>query len=154
MRGKWVLIAAVLAALLAGGCAPAAAPPPTALTVAEGQETITDVSLTDAIELTGLWRFRQVEMFSEEMTTPDYDDSTWDQVRAPAPWSEQGLEDRVGKAKVVIYRRQVQVPADWEGKPIGISAWFWSKPRRWRNWFKVRAKWWRCQEMGTAPTFS
>jgi dienelactone hydrolase len=30
----------------------------------------------------------------------------------------------VGQAKVVVYRRQVDVPADWQGKPIGISAWF------------------------------
>lgn len=126
MRGKWVLIAAILAALLAGGCGPAAAPTPTPtpLAVAEGQEVITDVSLTEAIELTGLWRFRQVEAFSEEMARPDYDDSDWDQVRAPAPWSEQGLEDLVGQSKVVVYRRQVEVPADWEGRPIGISAWF------------------------------
>jgi len=126
MERNCVLIVVVLAALLAGGCAPSAAPPPTLtpLAVGEGQEAITDVNLTDAIELTGLWRFRQVEIFNEEMARPDYDDSGWNRVYAPAPWSEQGLGDLVGKAKVVVYRRQVQVPADWEGKPIGISAWF------------------------------
>ena len=124
MRGKCVLIAAVLVVLLAGGCAPAATPSPTPTPLAEGQEMITDVSLTNAIELTGLWRFRQVEMFSQEMAGPDYNDSDWGEVQAPAPWSEQGLGDLVGQAKVVVYRRQVQVPADWQGKPIGISAWF------------------------------
>ena len=126
MKGKCVLIAAALVTLLAGSCAPAAtpSPTPTPLILAEGQEAITDVSLTDAIALTGLWRFRQVEMFSQEMAGLDYDDSDWGEVQAPDSWSEQGLGDWVGQAKVVVYSRQVQVPADWEGKPIGISAWF------------------------------
>ena len=126
--GHHVLIAAVLVILLAGNCAPATAPPPTPtptpLALAEGQEAIADVSLRDAIELTGPWRFRQVEMFTGEMAGPDYDDSGWGEVQAPALWSEQGLGDLVGEAKVVVYRRQVQVPADWKGKLIGISAWF------------------------------
>jgi len=124
MRCRGAQIAAVLALLLIGGCAPTAAPPATPLVLAEGQEAILDVSLTHAIELSGPWRFQQVEMFSQEMTQPDYDDSGWGEVHAPAPWAEQGLADWAGQAKVVIYRRQVEVPADWEGEQIGISAWF------------------------------
>lgn len=146
MRGKSIVIALVLVALLTGSCAPTEAPTPTLLAVAatptsallataavptatppavaEGQEAINDVSLTGAIELTGQWRFRQVDALSDELIRPEYDDSGWEQVRAPAPWSEQGLGKWVGQAKLVVYRRQVEVPADWEGKRIGISAWF------------------------------
>ena len=126
MIGRGILIAALLTVLSIGGCTQATAPPPApaSLVLAEGQEAIADVSLTDAIELTGLWRFQQVEMFSPEMTQPNYDDSGWDEVLAPTPWAEQGLGDWAGQAKVVVYRRQVEVPADWQGKQIGISAWF------------------------------
>ncbi|UCC62046.1 MAG: dienelactone hydrolase family protein [Anaerolineae bacterium] len=126
MRRRGVLIVAMLALLLIGGCAPTATSPatPTPLVLAEGQKELTDVSLTNAIELTGQWLFRQVEMFSQEMTEAGYDDSGWDEVLAPAPWAEQGLGDWAGQAKVVVYRRQVEVPADWQGKQIGISAWF------------------------------
>jgi len=126
MIGRGILIAALLTVLSIGGCTQTDTPPPAPapLALAEGQEAIADVSLTDAIELTGLWRFQQVEMFSQEMTKPDYDDSGWDEAVAPAPWAEQGLGDWTGQAKVVVYRRQVEVPADWQGKQIGISAWF------------------------------
>jgi len=127
---KCVPTAIVLFVLLIGSCTPAATPsptpPPTPTTpaLAEGQELITDVSLTQAVELTGQWRFRQVDMFSQDMTGPDYDDSGWKQTQAPAPWSEQGLGKLAGQSKVVVYRRQIQVPAGWAGKPVGISAWF------------------------------
>jgi dienelactone hydrolase len=126
MKGKYARIAAVLAVLVAGSCAPASAPSPTPIppALAEGQEPITDVSLTDAIELSGTWRFRPVEAFNEEMAQPEYDDGDWGEVQAPAPWSEQGLGDWVGHAEVVVYRRQVDVPADWKGEPVGVSAWF------------------------------
>jgi dienelactone hydrolase len=126
MRGKSALVAAVLVVLLAGNCAAPAAPSatPTHLVPAEGQESITDVSLVNAVGLTGVWRFRPVEAFNEKMAGLDYDDSDWAEIQAPAPWSEQGLEEQVGHPQVVIYRRQIDVPADWEGKPIGISAWF------------------------------
>ena len=66
MIGRGILIAALLTVLSIGGCTQTTAPPPApaSLVLAEGQEAIADVSLTDAIELTGLWRFQQVEMFS------------------------------------------------------------------------------------------
>jgi len=126
MIRKCIPIATALAVLVVGGCAPATAPPPTPtpLALAEGQEALTDVSLTDAVELAGEWRFRQVDVFNQEMAGPGYDDSDWGQVQAPTPWTEQGLGDLVGQATVVVYRRQVQVPTGWKSKPVGISAWF------------------------------
>ncbi|MCR4406633.1 MAG: hypothetical protein NUW24_06900 [Anaerolineae bacterium] len=124
MKAKCILVTIALAVVSASGCTSAIGPSPTPLILAEGQEAITDVSLTNVIELSGLWRYQQVEMFNAEMTEPDYDDSGWAEVQAPASWSEQGLKELVGQARVVVYRRQIQVPAEWQGKPVGISAWF------------------------------
>jgi hypothetical protein len=98
--------------------------PPTAIPLLPGQELIRDVSLTNSIDLTGKWRFSQVKGFSESLTLPGFDDSQWADTDAPAAWAAQGLADQVGKGVIVVYRRQVDVPAGWKGKPTGIHAWF------------------------------
>jgi hypothetical protein len=98
--------------------------PPTAVPLLPGQELIQDVSPTSSIDLAGKWRFSQVKGFSESLTLPGFDDSQWADVDAPAAWTAQGLADQVGKGVIVVYRRQVDVPAEWKGKPAGIHAWF------------------------------
>lgn len=97
---------------------------PTPLVLTSGQEAIPDVSLDDAISLIGRWRTRRVELFSEEMAQPGFDDSDWEEVEAPATWDAQGMAELIGEAAVVVYRRQIEVPAAWQGKRVGISAWF------------------------------
>lgn len=85
---------------------------------------ILDVSLENFIDLTGKWRFSQMKAFNDSVTLPGFDDSQWAEVNAPASWDAQGLADQIGKGTVVVYRRQVEVPAEWKGKPVGIHAWF------------------------------
>ncbi|HEX9027626.1 MAG TPA: hypothetical protein VF823_00545 [Anaerolineales bacterium] len=148
MHKLWI---GLLILILAAGCAapaqpsPTAAPvspspaptlpPPTATPVppeptetpiplAPGQELIPDVSLVNSIDLADKWRFSQVKAFSESLTQPGFDDSQWAETSAPAGWDAQGLADQVGKGTIVIYRRTVDVPAGWKGKPAGIHAWF------------------------------
>jgi hypothetical protein len=100
--------------------------PPTAAPtlIPPEQEAIPDVLLDGAIDLSGKWRFSQVKMFKVDMTRPEFDDSQWQEVDAPASWETQGMKDLVGTGSVVLYRRKVQVPADWQGSPVGIAAWF------------------------------
>jgi|GEM_PF-1019152 len=139
MRKTLALRAAALVALVAvSSCAPPPSPaapqtlPPTALAVAsptspqvaEGEELLTDVSLSEAIDLSGMWRCQVVQALTDEIVMPEYDDAHWPEVEAPASWSKQGMADLVGQAKVVVYRRRVEVPASWQGQTIGISAWF------------------------------
>lgn len=104
--------------------APTLEPSPTSVPLLPGQEAIRDVSLENAVNLNGKWRYAQVKAFKEDMTRPEFDDSQWTEIDAPAPWDDQGMADQVGKGTVVVYRRQVDVPAEWKGQPIGIQAWF------------------------------
>ena len=103
---------------------PATPLPATAIPLLPGQELIKDVSLKNSIDLTGKWRFSQVKAFNDSLTLPQFDDSQWMEVDAPAAWAAQGLADQVGKGVIVVYRRQVDVPPEWKGKPVGIHAWF------------------------------
>ncbi|HZQ07362.1 MAG TPA: hypothetical protein VFD70_12350 [Anaerolineae bacterium] len=135
-----ILIACCLLLLALGvvNCAPAPAAnntpapgtalvaPPTSAAplLAPGQESIPDVGLEQAIPLTGDWRYKRVQLFNPEMAQPQFDDSQWTITHAPAPWQSQGLEQYIGQPTIMAYRRQVEIPGEWRGKPIGISAWF------------------------------
>ena len=106
-------------------------------TGAKEREFVTDVSLTTAINLTGEWRFKKIGFIDESMVQPEYDDSTWPTVQTPAPWEEQGIEWQIGDIPVVLYRRTITVPAEWEGQPIGISCWFSNQSVVYVNGIKV-----------------
>ncbi len=148
MQKLWL---GLLILILAAGCAAPAQPSPTAtilpptvpptlppptstplppeptvtpIPLAPGQELIPDVSLVNSIDLTGKWRFSQVKAFNDSLTQPGFDDSQWAETTAPAAWDAQGLAEQVGKGTIVVYRRSVDVPAEWKGKPTGIHAWF------------------------------
>lgn len=88
------------------------------------QEVILDVSIREFVSLSGIWRAQVVDQFREEMARPEYDDSGWRSVYAPASWSEQGWGVWIGQPKLIVYRRTVDVPDSWKGKAIGINAWF------------------------------
>ena len=114
-----------LLATLVTSCAPGLAVP-TLLPVqaGSGQELLPGVSESAPISLTGKWRAQRVEAFSDELVAPDFDDSAWTEVTAPAPWGEQGFSDIEGTPNIVVYRKKVDVPRAWKGKGVGISAWF------------------------------
>ncbi len=99
-------------------------PTPTSITLLLGQEAIQDVSLENSLDLSGKWFYAQVDAFQAEMTQPEFDDSQWTEVEAPARWDDQGMADQVGKGIVIVYRRQIDIPAEWEGQTVGIHAWF------------------------------
>ena len=52
----------------------------------------------------------------------DLDDSSWAVASAPGRWTDQGIPH--DELTVVVYRKTVRVPAEWKGRAIGISAWF------------------------------
>jgi predicted esterase len=91
---------------------------------ASGQELITGVSESAAVSLAGKWRAQKVDAFRDELVAPGFDDSTWTEVTAPAPWAEQGFGDLEGTPGMVVYRTKVDVPRAWNRKAVGISAWF------------------------------
>lgn len=93
-------------------------------TLPKEKEFITDVSFTVAINLSGEWRFKKMEFVNESMVQPEYDDSNWLTVQAPATWEEQGIEWEMWDIPLVLYRRTLTIPAEWEGQSIGISCWF------------------------------
>jgi hypothetical protein len=114
-----------LSAMLVAACA-SGPPAPTLVPVqaAAGGELIAGVSESAAIPLTGKWRAQHVAAFSDELVAPDFDDSSWSEVTAPASWTEQGFGDLEGAPGIVVYRTKVDVPRAWKGKTVGISAWF------------------------------
>jgi hypothetical protein len=121
---RFVCLVGLLSTLLTS-CAPGA-PAPTLLPVeaAAGEELLPGVSESAAISLAGRWRAQNVEAFSDQFVAPDFDDSTWSEVTAPASWVEQGFGDLEGIPSMVVYRTKVDVPRAWKGKAVGISAWF------------------------------
>ena len=122
IRFAWLI--GLLVALLVA-CAPNV--PASTLVPAQagsGQELLPAVSESAAISLAGKWRAQKVAAFSDELVAPDFDDSTWAEVTAPAPWSEQGFSELEGTPDMVVYRRKVDVQRAWKGKAVGISAWF------------------------------
>lgn len=110
----------LLAACASGPAAPTLVP----VQAEAGQELLPGVSESAAISLTGKWRAQKVSAFSDELAAPDFDDSSWKEVSAPASWTEQGFGDLEGTPTVVVYRTKVDVPSAWKGKVVGISAWF------------------------------
>ncbi|HSJ86247.1 MAG TPA: hypothetical protein VK909_03485, partial [Anaerolineales bacterium] len=82
------------------------------------------VSESAAISLVGKWRAQHVEAFNDQFVAPDFDDSAWTEVTAPASWAEQGFGDLEGTPGLVVYRTKLNVPRSWKGKAVGVSAWF------------------------------
>jgi predicted esterase len=89
-----------------------------------GQELVPGVSQSAAIFLAGKWRAQKAGTFTDQLVAPDFDDSAWTEVTAPASWADQGFDDLDGTPSMVIYRTKVNVPRAWQGKAIGLSAWF------------------------------
>ncbi len=124
---------ALLLLLLLAACTPIQAPaapadaelPPVPAPVL-ATEAIPDVLVDEAVSLAGEWRMQQVAQFTPDMAEPDFDDSGWPTVSAPARWADQGLGELTSTGAVVVYRRMVDLPAAWaDAAPgIGISAWF------------------------------
>ncbi len=104
------------------------------------KEFITDVSITNAINLSGEWKYKKIEFIDESMVQPGYDDSKWLTVYAPEIWEEQGIEWEPWDTPLVLYRRAISVPAEWEGKQIGISCWFSKQSNVFINGVKVKPK--------------
>lgn len=124
-RGLTFVCLMGLSVTLATACA-SGPPAPTLVPVqaAAGGELIPGVSESAFIPLTGKWRAQKIDAFSDEVVAPDFDDSTWTEVSAPASWTEQGFGDLEGRPSLVVYRAKVDVPRAWKGKTVGISAWF------------------------------
>lgn len=101
-------------------------PAPTLVPVqaGSGQELLPGVSESAAISLTGKWRAQKVDTFDDQLVSPDLDDSKWTEVNAPDSWTNQGFGDLEGTTAMVVYRTKVDVPRPWQGKAVGISAWF------------------------------
>jgi predicted esterase len=121
---RFACVVGLLAVLFAGCSSGAPAPTLAPVQVGAGQESIPGVSESAAISLAGKWRAQKVEAFSDDLVAPNFDDSSWTEVTAPAPWSEQGFGDLEGMPTMVVYRTKVDVPRAWKGKAVGISAWF------------------------------
>ena len=90
--------------------------------------------------LNGTWRFRFVEAYKElpaDCTAADADLSDWGEIQVPGNWEMQGhgvaiytnhgyeFQPRNPKPPqlpeanpVGVYRREIEVPADWEGRDI------------------------------------
>lgn len=120
-----ILLACLMVVILSmAACGPAPAPLPTAEPIQPGQEGLLDPSIKASIDLTGPWKFQKVIQWDEAVTKPGFDDSTWGATQAPAGWLAQGLSDQIGQGTVVVYRKSVDIPANWKGLPVGVSAWF------------------------------
>jgi len=107
-RAAWVV------SLILAACA-------TALPAA-ADEMVTGVARDGALDLRGPWRCKAVSQVEDSLFAPGTDDSGWQIAPAPARWADQKVNAE--GAPAVVYRRTVMVPADWQGRQIGISAWF------------------------------
>jgi len=85
-------------------------------------DVATGVISEGAMDLRGTWRAKAVPQVEDSLFAPDTDDSAWQSVQAPGRWADQKINP--GGAPAVVYRRTVKVPAEWQGKQIGISSWF------------------------------
>jgi hypothetical protein len=123
MSSRLTLLACLV--MLVASCS-TGAPAPTLMPVqaSPGQELIPGVSESAAISLAGTWRAQKVDSFRDELAAPEFDDSNWIEVTAPASWTEQGFGDLEGTPSIVVYRTRVDVPRAWESKAVGLSAWF------------------------------
>jgi beta-galactosidase len=68
------------------------------------------------VALTGKWRFRldPPQGFEQEA----FDDRAWDEIEVPSHWIMKGFR---GESGIGGYRRQVQVPAQWNGQRVRIA---------------------------------
>jgi len=133
MGGKqWLIFPVLISNVIVFGLSGCAVP--------KEKEFITDVSFTTAINLSGEWRFKKIEFIDESMVQPAYDDSNWLTVQVPATWQQQGIEWGIWDIPLVLYRRTLTIPAEWEGQPIGISCWFSKQSVVYVNGTKVEPK--------------
>jgi len=133
MGGKqWLIFPVLISNVIVFGLSGCAVP--------KEKEFITDVSFTTAINLSGEWRFKKIEFIDESMVQPEYDDSNWLTVQVPATWQQQGIEWGIWDIPLVLYRRTLTIPAEWEGQPIGISCWFSKQSVVYVNGTKVEPK--------------
>jgi hypothetical protein len=121
---KLACLISLLATLVTSCASGPAAPTLVPVQAGSGQELLPGVSESASISLAGKWRAQRVDAFHDELVAPDFDASTWTEVTAPAPWTEQGFGDLEGTPTMVVYRTKVNVPSAWKGKAIGLSAWF------------------------------
>ena len=94
------------------------------------------------LDLNGLWKFcwvRDADQRSEEFCRTDFDDSAWNRIPVPGLWEMNGYGDpvylNIGYAwreqfrndpprvpvkenHVGSYRREIEIPAGWDGKQI------------------------------------
>ena len=85
-------------------------------------DVVTGVGPEGAVDLSGTWRCKAVAQVEDSLFAPATDDSAWQSVQAPARWADQKINAE--GAPAVVYRRIVKVPAEWQGRRIGISTWF------------------------------
>jgi predicted esterase len=114
------LLSTLLGSCVSGASAPTLVP----VQAAAGQELIPGVSEAAAVSLMGKWHAQKAEAFNDQFVAPDFDDSAWTEVTAPAAWSEQGFGELEGTPGMVVYRTKVDIPRAWKGQAVGISAWF------------------------------
>lgn len=76
------------------------------------------------LDLSGQWRVETVTFLDDEMLLPDYNDSDWREVYAPASWQEQRIEASGAMPTVAVYRRTFEAVDEWQGQALGLSAWF------------------------------
>lgn len=135
-RGKWALrmcwlVTVCVAALAAFPmCVWAAEAEAAAAAVEEAAPQPAPV-VNGAIDLSGVWRFKgdwDEGGLAAGWQRPDHDDSEWRELYVPASWESQGIltnnprwpaatpED--GYNGYAWYRRDVVVPADWEGAKV------------------------------------
>jgi len=85
-------------------------------------DVLTGVAAGSALNLSGSWRCKPVAQVEDSLFSPSTDDSSWQVVPAPARWADQNSNKE--RAPAVVYRRSVKVPSEWQGRKVGISAWF------------------------------
>jgi hypothetical protein len=85
-------------------------------------DVVTGVVREGAIDLSGTWRCKAVAQVEDSLFAAATDDSAWQRVQAPGRWADQKINAE--RAPAVVYRRTVKVPAEWQGRQVGISAWF------------------------------
>ncbi|MBN1597968.1 MAG: beta galactosidase jelly roll domain-containing protein [Bacteroidales bacterium] len=69
------------------------------------------------IDLEGPWRFSIGER--EEWTKPGYNDSSWETVKVPSSWEDEGFYGYNGFAS---YRKKVTIPSNHKGKALYLVA--------------------------------
>lgn len=75
----------------------------------------------ETIDLAKEWRFSPDEKnigISEKWFNPDFDDSNWALIEAGKRWEDLGYPDLDSFG---WYRKQVKIPADWNGKDVWIK---------------------------------